>query len=300
VRSIKSTFTPNSLDPLSGFPKYQCTKDAFARKAYIDAPALPICPDGSKPNIAGCKFPYYTADGGVTKNFDCLNQQFSLPLTVPSSTDGRSYNFVMHQADGTVRMASGSGASSLPQVASWRENMATIVTLPSGFGGFEYSAAQKVCQEQDATRTIGCVVGKTICTIGYAGREAAYSTLTTHHLLNEPVKLLGVTPTDADIDDGDYRFSRNLWVNAIHGFENITEDCLNRGGSADHCADEAAIAMEFYETSPTSRVGLLCNANGYIAKAEIECKGATTSAGCGAPTVQAKTECLPDSIDAAP
>lgn len=300
VRSIKSTFTPDPLDELSGFPKYQCTKDAFARKLYIDAPALPVCPDGTKPNLAGCKFPYYTNDGGVTKEFDCLNQQFSIPLTVPAGTDGRSYNFVMHQSNGTVRMQAGAGASAMPHVASWRENMAKLNLLPGGFAGFAFAPADYECREVDATRTIGCVVGKTICTLGYAGREAAYSTANTYHEKNEPVKLLGFTPSNANVDSADYGFARNLWVNALHGFENLTDDCLGRGASAAHCADEKAIAMEFYNTTVGSRVGDLCSASGYIPRLAIECKGATESAGCGAPTVQAKSECLPDDPAAAP
>jgi hypothetical protein len=305
VRSIKSTFTPDPLDQFSGFPKHQCTQGAFARKAFIDAVSQPVCPDGTRPNLSGCKFPYYTNDGGVTKNFDCLNSQISLPLTVPASTDGRSYNFVMHATDGTVRLQSGAGPAALPHVASWRENMAVIDIGASG--GKAFLASDYVCREVDATRTIGCVVGKTVCTVGFAGREAAYSTANDYHLYQEPFKVLGVTANNTDILDQDYKLERYLWLNATHGFENLTSDCLGRNGSALDCQDELAVANAFYNTTETSTVGNLCTASGFVPLSEIVCRGATASttsathpSGCGAPTSQIKSECEPDGPTAAP
>jgi hypothetical protein len=296
VRSIRSTVAPDPLDPVSGYPTHQCTKGKFARKVYITS-TLKVCPDGTKPTVAGCKFPYYEEPGTLARNFNCMNQVGSRPLTVPISTDGRSYNFVMHLTDGTVRLAAGAGSSALPQVASWRENMAQLSTAFAANAGFAFGPSalgDYVCTEVDATRNIGCLVGKTTCTLGYSGREAAYTTANSAHLLNEPIKLLGFTPSDSDIDTGDYGFARNLWVNATHGFENLTADCLARGGSVDNCANELLIAQEFYNTGdPGNRIGPLCAAAGYIPKSAIECKGATQSAGCGAPTSQVKADCEP-------
>lgn len=294
VRSIKSTVTPDPLDPLSGYPKKQCTDGAFARKAYIDAPAWPVCPDGTRPSLAGCKFPYYTNDGGVTKDFDCINSQISLPLTVPGTTDGRCYNFVMHAADGTVRMQAGSpGApNALPHVASWRENMVNI-DLGTDTGKV-YATNEFVCREVDATRNIGCLVGKTTCTLGFAGREAAYHTANDHHLYNEPIKLRNTTPNNTDILSFNYAIARNLWINATHGFENISDDCAGRGGTAADCADELAIATALYNTTnvPGNTVGDICLASGFVPLPNIECRG-TAAVGCGAPTSQADSECQP-------
>lgn len=300
VRSIRSTFTPVSADPTSGFPKYQCTLGAFSRKPYIDAPALPVCPDGTRPNLSGCKFPYY--DNAGVKEFDCMNQKDSLPLTAPAGTDGRSYNIVMHQSDGTVRMQNAAtGSEALPHVASWRLNMVAMTdAFPLGIFGGAYAAGDFKCRETDATRNIGCLVGQTTCSIGYAGREAANSTANNFDDFNEPLKLFDATPNDTSIDNGGYGFARSLYINAIHGFENLTEDCLGRGGSAAHCLDQKRIADEFYATTPTSRTGLICQGAGYIPKAQMECVGAFGEAGCGAPTTQAKTECLPDDPAAAP
>lgn len=293
VRSIKSTFTPDPLDPLSGYPKKQCTSGAFARKAYIDAVSQPVCPDGTRPNLAGCKFPYYTDDGGVTKDFDCINSQVSLPLTVPGSTDGRCYNFVMHQTNGTVRLQQGAGPTALPHVASWRENMVAIDVLNTA--GKVYAAGEFVCREVDATRNIGCLVGKTTCTVGFAGREAAFNTGSDSHLYSEPVKLRGVTPNNTDILSFNYGIARDLWINAPHGFENLSDDCAGRGGTAADCADELAIATALYNTTnvPGNTVGDICLASGFVPLPDITCKGTTANAGCGAPTSQADSECQP-------
>jgi hypothetical protein len=152
-----------------------------------------------------------------------------------------------------------------------------------------------VCREVDATRTIGCVVGKTICTVGYAGREAAFSTANDYHLYNDPFKIVNATPSDTSIDNSSYKMARYLWLNATHGFENLTDDCLGRGGSALDCANELAIATEIWNATntPGNLVGDICVANGFVAIEEPLCKGATESAGCGAPTTQTHADCAP-------
>lgn len=283
VRAIRST------QP-GGFPPNQCTRGRFALKQFLNT-AVPLCPDGTKPSGGNCRLPYYAVDrngdGDNTdpgdRDFNCLNDLNSRPGTVPASTDGRCYNFVWSDSDGNVQFVS---AGLLPETASWRENQGVLdVSLPVPGGPFP-----QTCVESDSTRQQGCIVANTQCTIGWAGREIANQG--PFDDAQEPFIINGFEVSDTNIATNSYPFARDLFLNAIGGFENITADCVARGGSAAYCADEIAIANEFYNMGTVAQNA--CLTSGFIPKAESECVGAVASAGCGAPTVQAKTECLPN------
>lgn len=310
VRSIRSTIADEGGS--GPYPQFQCSKGLFARRSYITGTTLRVCPDGSAPNGLGCNFPYYDTPGTHVQNFDCLNASNSRPSTL-GSIDGRSYNFTMHLTNGTLRKQAGSGSSTLPQVASWRQNMAQLITAPSALLGFAFGPSPAlgdyVCVENDATRNIGCIVGHTTCTLGFAGREAAYNTTSNDHLLQEPVQVADKGPVDSDVLAGNYKLARKLWLNAIHGFEYIEEECLDRGGSANECADEVDIAMEFYNydgdpNSTSNRIAPLCADLGFIPMpasgpgAGPQCVGAmhasATNGLCGAPATQSLSACLPN------
>ena len=284
VRAIK---TPPAT---GGFPAVQCTRGRFAKKTFL-ATSLPLCPDGTSPSAGLCNLPYYAVDrngdGDNTdvgdRDFNCLNDANSRPGTVPGTTDGRSYNFVVRDSDGNVQFLS---AGVLPATASWRENQGALDTiLPVPGGPFT-----QTCAEVDATRQIGCIVGNTQCTIGWAGREVAAQD--PFDGLQEPFLVNEFAVSDANIASNAYPFARDLFLNAIGGFQNLTADCTARGGSAAYCADELAIANEFYNMGSVAQTACL-NA-GFIPKAASDCVGAQATAGCGAPTVQAKTACLPN------
>jgi hypothetical protein len=301
VRAIRSTVTPGPSDTFSAYPQFQCSKNKFARKAYISS-SLKVCPDNTVPGLGGtCKFPYYEVPVTLEKNFDCLNQVGSRPSTVPISTDGRAYNFVVHQDDGTVVLISGSGASALPEVASWRQNMAQLITVPAANNGFAFGPSALgdfQCTEDDATRNIGCIVSKTTCTFGFAGREAAYFSGNNNHLTQEPVLVKDAAVDDTTVLAGTYKFSRKLFLNAIGGFENLSADCTNRGGTVNECADELDIANEFYNYGAVgNRIAPLCTASGFIPMPAMECIGAmhssATNNACGATATQAPSACQP-------
>jgi hypothetical protein len=272
-----------------GFPPVQCTRGRFARKQFLNT-SLPLCPDGTKPSAGQCKLPYFAVDrngdGDNTdpgdRDFNCLNDLNSRPSSVPLSTDGRSYNFVWRDSDGNVMFIA---AGLLPETASWRENQGVLdVSLPVPGGAFT-----QTCVEEDSTRQQGCLVANTQCTIGWAGREIANQG--PFDDAQEPFTLSGIQVNDTNVLNGSYPFARDLFLTAIGGFENITADCVARGGSAAFCQDELTIANEFYNMGPVAQNA--CLTSGFIPKVSSECRGAQATAGCGAPTVQAKTACLP-------
>jgi hypothetical protein len=108
---------------------------------------------------------------------------------------------------------------------------------------------------------------------------------------------------DAAVDDttvlaGTYKFSRKLFLNAIGGFENLSADCTNRGGTVNECADELDIANEFYNYGAVgNRIAPLCTASGFIPMPAMECIGAmhssATNNACGATATQAPSACQP-------
>ncbi|MCG5052046.1 MAG: hypothetical protein KA712_03710 [Myxococcales bacterium] len=286
VRAIRSTDTATVAQ---AYPDYQC-KRLFAYQQYINA-ALNICPDGTKTSAGRCRFPYY--EDGAFRTFNCIANQRSASPAAPAGTDGRSYNFVVHADDGTVSFADLNRR--LPVTAYWRHNMA-VLNNSALANGKVLTAADVVCQESDATRNIGCLTANSKCTLGYAGREAAFNnSQPTVHLSNEPVKLNGFPPSGEAVSAGSYPFSRLLFMNASRGFENIMEDCKNRGGTKAYCEDQVRIAQEFFTVGqPGNVLGDICSNAGFIPLPAALCVGAQGSAGCGAPSSQPLSACAID------
>jgi hypothetical protein len=283
VRAIRSS------QP-GGFPPVQCTRGRFALKQFLNT-ALPLCPDGSRPTAGQCKLPYYAVDrngdGDNTdpgdRDFNCLNDVNSRPGTVPISTDGRSYNFVWRDSDGNVQFVT---AGLLPDTASWRENQGVLdVSLPVPGGPFP-----QVCANDDTTLQLGCIVANTVCTMAFGGREIANQG--PFDALGEPFLVNGAEINDANIGNGVYPFTRDMYVSALGGFENVTVDCQARGGSAGYCADQLSIARTLYEMGPLAQEA--CSFGGFVPIFDPICVGTQSAAGCGAPTLQPKEACFPE------
>ncbi len=286
VRAIRSS------DQVVGnaYPNHQCRR-SFEYKQFINT-ALPVCPDRTTPSAGRCRLPFYQA--GAFKTFNCLTSARQADSKAVAGTDGRVYNYLMREQDGTVAFQ----AARLPWTASWRQDMAKLDNSALAQGKV-FPASDFVCIQADATRNIGCLTSVAKCTIGFAGRESAFNNVQpTVHLANEPVKLNGFTPSSANIGANAYPFSRLLYMNAIRGFENIMEDCKNRGGSKAFCEDQHRIALEFFNVGqPSNVIGQICTNAGYIAIPAAVCLGAqgsTGAAACGAPTIQTLTDCTPD------
>lgn len=305
VRAIVST-PGTALD----YPKVQCTRGSFALVPFV-ASSYNICPDGKKP-VGGsfCNMPFYNGPSG--RDFNCTADPRSLPPgAVPGSFDGRVYNAYVNETSGATKFHP--TALSQPVQAQWREN---YINIKGGafttFAG-PYAPADTVCQLDDATQNIGCLVGNTTCAWGFAGRETAALTDAKQSLngtnpgasvdlslKNEAFSINAFGPTNAAISSLDFPFARELFFNSQDGFENLTTACLAAGRTAAFCADEKMIADAFYNNTIEVRSAFV--AAGFIPKDNSVCRGAVDSAGCGAPNTatdaagrpqQVKTACLP-------
>jgi hypothetical protein len=275
-----------------GFPTVQCTRNNFDRKPWPNTGSVPTCADGSAPTLRGCYAPYFSSGG--TQNFDCLNPANSRPLQSPGTLDGRVFNFVWRLSNGDLSNANHepANAANLPEMAQWRQNMATLnpsataaagglygSTTPLRTQSYAASGTQAafsktftggtVCQQGSATTLIGCITGNTRCTIGFAGREAADRAPADD--TQEAIRLPGANgtpsvPNDGEIITDNYPISRTLFLNAIGGFENINEDCAARspgdGSRSEYCDDEMEFSRRFYAMGTDTRAA--CEVNGFI------------------------------------
>lgn len=273
------------------FPEYQC-KRLFAYQQFINT-ALPVCPDRTKPSAGRCKFPYY--ENGGFKTFQCVSPARAIDAKAVPGTDGRAYNYVLHQQDGVVFFESvwQNGAQRFPHVASYRQNMVKLDNGPLA-NGKAFSSSDFVCTQPDRHPLMGCLTASTKCSLAVGYRESAFSANETFHLYNDPIPVGGFEPTNAEITDARYPMTSFMFLNAIRGFENIMRDCVDRGGREAYCEDQARIAREMYGVGqPGNLMNEICPSSGYVALDHAVCVGAQESAGCGAPTVQPQEACQP-------
>lgn len=277
----------NGTSPLA-FPTRMCGKNTFDYINFI-ASSKPVCPDGTIPSAGRCKFPYFLNNG--VKDFNCINSRTSQPPVAGGTIDGRVWNAYVRTSAGVVQNAVGN----FPEASTYRYNEAT---LPTGIysGG---TTPPAVCQQGSATEIIGCAVANTnCCIVGFAGREAAV--LEPYDNLQEPFRLSGLNPDNANILSLAYPINRYLYLNALNGFENIEVDCLAAGHDPDYCSDQVAIALEYHDTANYLPGGSIHDAciNGGVIPLEFDpanptttgpfCAGTRTSTGnaCGRPDDQ--------------
>ena len=307
VRAVRS---PQDLGA-AGFPPNQCTKNAFAKVNFLNTNSCAICPDGKFPSGGLCWAPYFAVDrngdGDITdvgdRDYNCMNASDSRPSDAAVTLDGRAFNYCMRDSI-TGACQTLSGNVNVFEVASWRQNMAPLrtgltypggpyltsatVSCPVSGGG---SAVRQypngiVCRDGSATELISCLVANTHCTCCWGGRGIAV--LEPYDDLHEPVRVNGIQG-----DSLGYPMSRELFISAIGGFENITIDCLNRGGSAALCADQVTIAQSFFDMDADAVAA--CEDNGFLAlPTGSRCVGTqSATVTCGRAEVQAKGECQP-------
>jgi hypothetical protein len=275
----------------NAFPTQQCGVGRFDLVPWAIT-GRAVCPDGAAPQGGLCNLPYRPLAGGG-KDYNCVNRANSRPATLPS-VDGRVYNSVVRTANGTVLFV-GSGRA---LEATFRQDMVNIDNGFSVVNGKDYVAADKVCQQVDATGQIGCLTARNSCSGGFTTR--ASSVHPAFGSLQEPITLNGVVPDYANVLAGAYPLSVGIYLAAIGGFEDLNADCEARGhralpGANDFCYAQfevaaAAYAMPENVTTGFSAVGLIPVPQDYPGR----CVGAHAAAGCGAPTVQSLAACKPN------
>lgn len=138
------------------------------------------CPDGRGRSGGQCAWPARNVSG--TYLFGCINKKRNVPgARTVGNMDGRVYNFLPRNADGTIQGVERvvTSASTPPVTttitapvlhANYRIHQSAI--MPGGTfttAGTPYVATTIGCQYADATDQIACLVGASPCSIGYAG-----------------------------------------------------------------------------------------------------------------------------------
>jgi hypothetical protein len=190
------------------YPSTPCTQGVFK---YAAVPSgTTICPNGVPPVAAKCLAPVIRtgSTGAFTYNFSCLSNR-----TRPAgSVDGRQYNLVLRNSAGAIRRDSSSR-----QVTGAFYRIHTTASL-SGV----------TCDEDTATKQIGCLTKASPCSIGFAGMEAIDPAVVNPAPIGVPVN--GIAPTTATVQAlvltpstaDDYPLSRKLYLSTMLGFENVT------------------------------------------------------------------------------
>lgn len=238
------------------YPSTPCSGSCTLVQVAKNLPAGFLCPNGLKPYATSCFMPY----AGSASNPDprCVSgPNNSCPDTV-GKRDGRTYNLVTIVAgseiqnstikkialdyaggpyqfalDANVRLLNGSFYR-MRSVNGADPTNAT--TPPTGTG---------ICQENDDTSQIGCLVDSDKCSVGFAGRKSASSFPDTPGPGSlSPLKALAVngvppfTPgSDPDLAVKNllspagttplYPLARRLYVSTLYGFDGL------QGGEAE-------------------------------------------------------------------
>jgi ABC-type phosphate transport system substrate-binding protein len=215
--------------------KFTCTSALrLSRVGGVNHYAL--CPDGFDPNVANngslcgvgqCYVPFSGAD----QDFRCLSGRGNLPPNPPAATvDGRAYNLTVWRSAGAPgAFAIGRYPRSTGQGSKTFFGTSTLVpNYRSAYFRLHQSnviaAGSATCQKLSATDQIGCLVQASPCSIGYAGNSAVVGNTIAINVNNTAPSnaciqnLLSLGINDAKT----YKISRNLYLNAVNGFESLT------------------------------------------------------------------------------
>ncbi len=186
---------------------------------------VPLAADGDPACINGRNnLPAATVDGAAqcttggidtTDRIDPVKGTF----TGGGGGDGRVYNlhlYFLDTADGKIKYRTIVRNGAAVNITSAFYRIHTSRTLTgTGTGG---------CQESTATKQIGCLVQASPCSIGYAGGEAK-DTLPIGTAVGFKINALDPSKSGIRklINTGTpYPLSRQLWINSMAGFENVT------------------------------------------------------------------------------
>jgi hypothetical protein len=227
-------------------------------------PAYSLCPNGDVPKggcwdealkvvIGGsgvCPYPVFDADGSVAtsndQDFRCINGANNRPsfssgvnqmapatktACVSTAFDARVYNLHPHHKTGvylTQRYTYLDGASEVPTVG-FRPVVGAFYRIHetrTAAPGFAGCVGDSCCSSDDSAAQIGCLVGASPCSIGFADQNAANQEVQTlpdggGTLSPRSVyasALNGIEPASNCQRSGAHPASRHLWLNTLIGF----------------------------------------------------------------------------------
>ena len=176
---------PANLTQAANYPTDFCT---FGEFDYRNASGMTRCPDGQNPaNYANtCFLPLRRDPVTLAATFNCISRTTNRGLYMSAVTgDGRIHNLALRSSNGAIL----------------RDEFTRRV-----FFGFNRLHTNRVmsnatecttgCMEPSATRQIGCLVGASPCSQGFAGLEGA-----TTQACATSLRVRGIEPTNANIQN---------------------------------------------------------------------------------------------------
>jgi hypothetical protein len=213
------------------------------------------CPDGNARVGGQCQWPARQVSGVF--RFGCINKKGNLPgARSVANMDGRVYNLIPRNPDGTIqtvpRVDAADVAGGQPeyqvQVHHAFYRIHGTAVMPNGTP----DTGSTGCRLPDATEQIGCLVHASPCSLGFAGLAADLLEPNKPLAMRAPNAAGGAVPPTEDnirrLNDptgagtacaasGDYdiRFplARNLWINALKGFESVGDPDADYDNIAD-------------------------------------------------------------------
>lgn len=200
---VTVVFVPETHAGLPADQVYATPNCSLGFFEWRDNPAqVPLCPYGLPPQVGACLLPFQTPDGGVTKNFACLNRQTNRGFFLESNNgDGRVYNLITRRSDAVILR----DPNQRRLVGSFYR-IHTTRTLTGGVAN---------CQLGSSTTQLGCLAAASPCSISFAGREGLSQAGTA------ALRVRGRAPTVADIQAlitnpaAAYPISRKLYYNSV-------------------------------------------------------------------------------------
>ena len=199
---------PANLSETANYPTQLCGFGQFR----LLAPALfggpTICPNGQAKLFNKCFQPVINNPDG-TFTAECLARRFPVQGIGGAGMDGRAYNLVVKNANGTYR------TDNLGRhITGAYYRVHTSATVAAG---------AQTCRRSSSTDQIGCLVQANPCALGFAGREA--TTVVPGAITG--LSLRGLAPTQGNIENlvstastaDDYPLARKLYFNSIRGFQ---------------------------------------------------------------------------------
>ena len=185
---------PANLSTEENYPTNFCT---FGEFDYRDASGLTRCPDGINPGLlAGtCLLPLYRDTVTGARSFNCISRVNNRGVYMAAvAGDGRAHNMPLRHATGRIL----------------RDEFNRRV-----FAGFNRLHTNRVmsnaaecvegCGEPTATRQIGCLVGASPCSQGFAGLGALISPFPAVALAGTrcatTLRVRGIEPTNPNVQN---------------------------------------------------------------------------------------------------
>jgi hypothetical protein len=230
---------PPQLFPGQAYPSIRCEPGmGFKFGPGLTRPnGSPVrCPNGDVTQDSKCLLP--VRHDGAFWAFDCINPPGNVPAAPVDHSgdptrftdapltdgredvDGRVYNLILRQADGTIRTVNrpdptGRGLISTPIAgAFYRIHATRSLLLPPAH-------TANTCTRMETDDQLGCLVTASPCSIGYGSRKAVVNNPGT-----ETALVNGVAPNKTTIQalylgGVRYPFAHKVYLNATYGFESL-------------------------------------------------------------------------------